>query len=422
MRRRVSSGSGPPSTSMVAPFGASTRMASPWPIASTVMWSRPSGRVASVTLSSTATTAPRTGRGRSRRAAMAAARPGSLIGSRSGSLSSLRSAHVPSARSGNQAMAKGAGRLTSTAANGTAAAAVPSETITHSVIQAAPPASHVAASPISGTWNAASAPPTSAATALNSIATGTNGTTRTFAIGATSESRSKLTMMTGRVVSWAARVSAIGSRIHAGHVLGRRASTAPPNQMSPAVASSESWNPTSHSTGGAATQHDERRQRESRCGVGTRPAEPRDEHRAGHERGSHDRWTGPGQHHVATDRRRSHDRGRPAPTRAPAKRADRGRHQRGDDGDVPAADGDDVGEAGGRECVVDLRSDRRADPEQDSRTEGRLAARGPGRSGRRAASPGCPPAREPGRLSPGSTSAERARAIAPMPWRARYSR
>ena len=153
---------------------------------------------------------------------------------------------------GNQAMAKGAGRLTSTAANGTAAAAAPSETITHSVIQAAPPASHVAASPISGTWSVASATPTSAASALNSIASGTNGTTRTFAIGATSDRRSKFTRMTGRVVSCAARVSATGSRIHPGHELGRRASTAPPNQMSPAVASSESWNPTSHRTGGAA--------------------------------------------------------------------------------------------------------------------------------------------------------------------------
>ena len=101
------------------------------------------------------------------------------------------------------------------------------------------------------TTSARSTTPTSDATALNSIATGTNGTTSTLAIGATSEILSKLTRTTGRVVSWAARVRAIGSRIHAGQP-GRRRSTDAPNQTRPAVASSESWKPTSHSTGGAA--------------------------------------------------------------------------------------------------------------------------------------------------------------------------
>ena len=84
------------------------------------------------------------------------------------------------------------------------------------------------------------------------MATGTNGTTSTLAKGATSERRSKLTRITGSVVSCAARVSATGSRIQAGNA-GSRRSTPAPNQMRPAVASRDSWKPTSQSTDGATS-------------------------------------------------------------------------------------------------------------------------------------------------------------------------
>jgi hypothetical protein len=58
--------------------------------------------------------------------------------------------------------------------------------------------------------------------------------------------------MTGSVVSWAARVSATGSRSQPGHRLSRP-SMPRPNQINPAVANSESWKPTSHSTAGATS-------------------------------------------------------------------------------------------------------------------------------------------------------------------------
>ena len=63
MRRSVSSGSGPPSISIVAPSGDSTRIASPWPMSSTVRWRSPSGREAIEIASSTATSAAPTGSG-----------------------------------------------------------------------------------------------------------------------------------------------------------------------------------------------------------------------------------------------------------------------------------------------------------------------------------------------------------------------
>ena len=129
--------------------------------------------------------------------------------------------------------------LTSMAACGTAATVVPSVTITLSTSHAAPPANHVAAVEMAGTWMEASTNPATDAIALNSIATGTNGTTTTLASGATRERRSKLTRITGSVVSCAASVSATGSRSQPGQRASRR-STDAPNHTSPAVASSES--------------------------------------------------------------------------------------------------------------------------------------------------------------------------------------
>jgi hypothetical protein len=81
--------------------------------------------------------------------------------------------------------------------------------------------------------------PTGAATAQHSITSGTSGTTTTLASGAISERRSKLTSTIGNVVSCAASVRAIGSRRTPGR-RDRRSSMPRPNQISPAVASSES--------------------------------------------------------------------------------------------------------------------------------------------------------------------------------------
>jgi hypothetical protein len=129
--------------------------------------------------------------------------------------------------------------LISIAACGTEATVVPSVTMTRSTSHAAPPPIQVNAVEMTGTWTFASTSPTTDATALNSIATGTNGTTRTLAIGATSERRSKLTRITGNVVSCAASVNATGSRSQPGQPA-RRRSTDAPNQTRPPVASSDS--------------------------------------------------------------------------------------------------------------------------------------------------------------------------------------
>ena len=124
--------------------------------------------------------------------------------------------------------------------------------IAHSRSQAAPPANHATASPIGPSGSSSRTTPATDAQALASMTSGTSGTTRTFESGATIDRRSKLTRMTGSVVSWAAMVSATGSRIQAGQPPSRR-SIERPNQMSPAVASSESWKPTSQSTAGATS-------------------------------------------------------------------------------------------------------------------------------------------------------------------------
>ena len=71
--------------------------------------------------------------------------------------------------------------------------------------------------------------------------------------------------------------------------------------MRPAVASSDSWNPTSQSTARRDQQHDERGQPQRRRGVRTRAPQPRDEHRAGHQRRADDRRARAGEHDVAAD-------------------------------------------------------------------------------------------------------------------------
>ena len=155
------------------------------------------------------------------------------------SLAALRWRSQPTASRGYQAAASHGGAVTGSDANGIAAAALPIAIIRCRYSQALPPASHIAASPSSGTWIVASSAPTGAASAQHSITTGTIGTTSTFASGATSDRRSKLRTMTGSVVSCAARVSAIGSRSAGGSRRSRRSIPAP-NQISPAVARSDS--------------------------------------------------------------------------------------------------------------------------------------------------------------------------------------
>ena len=220
-------------------------MASPWPISSTVTCSRPSGSEPRVIARSTAPRQPTIGSGRrARRKVVDRALGWSSVFVLSSTLSGPPTAQLARARIGSHATASDGGTVTSIAANGTDAAAVPRMTMTRSTSQAAPPANQVTAVPISGAWTAPSSIPATEAMAPNSIVTGTNGTTSTFAMGATSERRSKFTRMTGRVVSWAANVSDTGSRIHGGQPASRRPMGAP-NQMRPAVARSESWKPTS---------------------------------------------------------------------------------------------------------------------------------------------------------------------------------
>ena len=189
-----------------------------------------------------------------RSAAIAPAIASSGTGDRSpeSRASSARRAQLARPSSGNQATAMAGGRLTSTAASGTEAVSWPTPIIARSTSHAAPPTNQPATSPIGPSGAAVTMTPTTAVRALASMASGTSGTTRTFDSGATSDRRSKLTRMIGRVVSCAASVRATGSRSHAGH-RARRASIDFPNQIRPAVASNDSWKPTSHNTDGAAT-------------------------------------------------------------------------------------------------------------------------------------------------------------------------
>src|SRR5205823_14629482 len=117
---------------------------------------------------------------------------------------------------------------------------------------AEPPANQLTASVTTGTWTTLARMPAAAATALASITSGTSGTTTTFANGATRLTRSNVARMTGSVVSCAARVSATGSGSQAGQRRSRPSMGAP-NAIKPAVASKESWNPTSQSTLGATS-------------------------------------------------------------------------------------------------------------------------------------------------------------------------
>ncbi len=119
-------------------------------------------------------------------------------------------------------------------------------------------------------------------------------------------------------------------------------------------------------------QHEQRRKLQGRCGMRPRPAHARDEHAAGHERRADDRWTGAGEQDVARDGCRRHGRAGPSAAGSSLERPSQRRHQGGDDRDVPAGDRHDVGQAGGREGIVDLRRDRRANAEQDSGAERRL--------------------------------------------------
>ncbi len=97
--------------------------------------------------------------------------------------------------------------------------------------------------------------------------------------------------------------------------------------------------------------------------------EPPHEHGSRHQSGAHDRWTGSGEddvaaHHAGRDERRG-----PASTRSALERPNQRHDERRHDGDVPARDRDDVGQAGRGEGVIDLRRDRGAHPEEDAGTK-----------------------------------------------------
>ena len=104
--------------------------------------------------------------------------------------------------------------------------------------------------------------------------------------------------------------------------------------------------------------------------MGTGATKPGNEHRCRHERGPDDRWACAREDHVPTDRGRSDERGRPAPTRVALQWSYQGRDQGGHDRDIPARDRDYVCEACRREGVVDLRSYGCANAEEDSRAQG----------------------------------------------------
>ena len=197
---------------------------------------------------------------------------------------------------------------------------------------------------------------------------------------------------------------------------GRRRSTAPPNQMRPAVASSDSWKPTSHRTDGAASSMTSAASASADAACAREPPRRRDQHRARHERRAHDRRAGA--RSAARSRRPwlRHQRGRPSaaraslsgPTTAVTSAATMAMFQ-------PEMATTWVRPAVAKASLISGAIDART----PSRIPAPSAASG---SGTMSFSPSSSAARSPARIGSrparaGSTSADLARAIAPMPWR-----
>ena len=99
-------------------------------------------------------------------------------------------------------------------------------------------------------------------------------------------------------------------------------------------------------------QERQARQGQTRLGLAAPPRLARDDHDRGHQRRAQDAGRSPGQDRIGRDGEHDQDRSRP-----PWQAAQQCGHDRAEHGDVPAADGHDVAQAGDAEVVTDLARD-----------------------------------------------------------------
>ena len=257
-----------------------------------------------------------------------------------------------------------------TAANGSAAAARTINTITCRTSQPGSPAI------VARTGGAPSIarPPASIATRPPSIAAGTSGTTARLTTGETSDSRPNVARTSGSVAAWAASEIPRPSASQPG--------IRPPTEPSEALR--EGIGPRQQPRRGhdrepepgildhrGLDHQEERHGHPERRGRATRPsALPCHQRDARHDRRAHDRRRRSGGHDV-----RDHgpeDAERNQSSRSPAKH---GGHERGDDRDVPAGDGDDMADAGRREVGGERPIDALSQPDEDPGRQPRLGLR-----------------------------------------------
>ena len=291
-----------------------TRIASPCPISRTVTCSRPSGRDASV-MASSAAPRPRRWPWTEQPADQAGGRVAAL---RQVAVEGGGGAKRPGrqAEDRSQAAASGAGTVTSSAAFGRDATAVPSVTMIRRTSHAEPPANQARPSATASTGIAPPSSPTTDATAHRSIAArhrrhdediGERGDEREpFEVDEDDRQRRQLSRRGER------DGLADPRRPRGQPSLDRRA-----EPKRPAVASRESWNPTSHSTGGATRSMEQRRLAPCRCGMRVR--EPPSRATSMRHRHGRDRRARPGEEDVADGR------GGHAPVRRPPGRRSSGR-------------------------------------------------------------------------------------------------
>ena len=117
-----------------------------------------------------------------------------------------------------------------------------------------------------------------------------------------------------------------------------------------AVAATDSWNPTDHTSAGSSTQQHDHRAREDRARAPRTAEQDADQREPRHHAGAHHRGLGAGQHHE--ERHGAHPEREPRPPRPPERRAerhDRREHHR----DVLARHHEQVGEPGRAEVAFE---------------------------------------------------------------------
>ena len=203
------------------------------------------------------------------------------------------------------------------------------------------------------------------------IAGATSGTTTRFTTGERTARRPNETRMIGSVAACAASET---PRLSASQ-WGRRprptdsihAVSGVAQAISPAVANDDSWKPASPMRLGSVTRRSVAAQPSAAAARPARPVSRASKTTPAISAGPDDRCGCAGERHVRDDREDRHDRPSSAPETA-GHGGDGGRNDR----DVPAGDGDDVADPGGRERGSEVAVDAVAQADEDACGEARL--------------------------------------------------